>query len=124
QPAEVAVVTGTVSHEISRHNPISVKATSYMGRRASSLRAESSQCLSTPRRARSLSQSRCGRSSPVEEGRHLLDTSVIPTPRHVRPVVSRRGKLPAYGRYGRYDHTPDKVEGLVRLLPGGGSGPL
>jgi hypothetical protein len=39
-------------------------------------------------------------------------------------IVSARQKIPAYGTYGRFDHTPDKVEGLVRLLPGGGSSPL
>jgi hypothetical protein len=39
-------------------------------------------------------------------------------------IVSARGKIPAYGPYGRFDHTPDKVEGLVRVLPGGGSSPL
>jgi hypothetical protein len=28
-------------------------------------------------------------------------------------IVSVRGKLPAYGKYGTFDHTPDKIEGLA-----------
>ena len=39
-------------------------------------------------------------------------------------IISVRREIPAYGPYARFDRTPDKVEGLVRLLPGGGSSPL
>jgi hypothetical protein len=39
-------------------------------------------------------------------------------------IVSARRKLPAYGRYGRFDHAPDKFEGLVAFEGRGGSSPL